>query len=286
MTTKISKILTILVTVLSLSFLGATAVSSIARTNWKEKAAEFPEKKAQELQTEITGLNQERDNYTALIGQTSKTIEIDQAAMLARETNLQQYAKTLETEDRKLREQNSTESQSAQEKLDVDKMRREEIQRLQAQYEELVSQREAAQSEVKRLRDLLYQERGVLQRAQRRQQSLQTALGQPVSEPYDPSADLIRAPGRSATPPARQPLPAKAQPGDALEDTPSDTADDPADDATATEADPSADGEMPAEEEMPAAEETTEEPGEDVPDDAEAAADDVPADEAAETPEN
>ncbi|MCY2967497.1 MAG: hypothetical protein NT069_28345 [Planctomycetota bacterium] len=205
MTTKISKALTVLVTVLSLAFLGATAVSSIARTDWKTKANEFPRAKTAELQVEIDKLKKQADDYAALTPLTVASIAADLTAMELKAARLNQYAVTLETEDKKLREINATTAVTAQAKLDTDKLRREEIQRLQAQYEELVSQRAAAQAEVLRLRDLLYQSRGVLQRAVRRNASLKDTLGQPTQALYDPTVDEENLPRLKPTAPGTLP---------------------------------------------------------------------------------
>ena len=49
---------------------------------------------------------------------------------------------------------------------------REDVTRLQSQYEDLVAQKEDALANVKRLRDLLFQAEGVLERVKRRQQAL------------------------------------------------------------------------------------------------------------------
>lgn len=223
MTTTISKVLTVLVTALSLAFLGATAVSSIARTDWKAKANEYPRTKAQELQTQIDLLKKQAEEYAALTPKTISAIDIDQKSMIAKAEALKTYAAQLEAEDKKARQQNDATAVTAQEKLDVDKARREEVVRLQAQYEELLSQRIAAEDELLRLKDLLNQSRGVLERAVRRNQSLKTSLGRTDAKPYDPAVDeetlppaKPRADGGSAVPgavrpsvrPEDQPIPA------------------------------------------------------------------------------
>jgi len=224
MTTTISKVLTVLVTALSLAFLGATAVSSIARTDWKGKANEYPRNKTQELQNQIEVLKKQAEEYAALTPKTIAAIDVDQKSMLAKAETLKAYAAQLESEDKKSRQQNDATAVTAQEKLDVDKARREEVVRLQAQYEELLSQRIAAEAELTRLRDLLNQSRGVLERAVRRNQSLKTSLGQADSKSYDPAVDeeslppaRPRADGGSAVPGAIRP----ATPA-AVEATPAD----------------------------------------------------------------
>ena len=171
MTTTISKVLTVLVTALSLAFLGAAAVSSIARTDWKVKANEYPRNKTQELQAKIDALKAEAANYAQQTPLVVGAIDVDQKSMIAKAEVLKNYSIQQESEDKKLRQQNDATAVAAQGKLDVDKARREEVVRLQAQFEELLSQRLAAEAEAARLRDLLNQSRGVLERAARRNQT-------------------------------------------------------------------------------------------------------------------
>ena len=211
MLTKISQSLTVLVTVLSLAFMGGAMASSIARTNWKEKVAnEYPRAKIQELQTQIDAFTKERENYAALVQPTLAAIDADQKAMVAKAGMLNEYARKLETDDVAAREANAASAVKAQQKLDTDKARREEVQRLFAQYEELLSQRQEAEAEVRRLRDLLYQSRGVLQRAEGRNSALKQALGQPVVQPYDPAQDELELP--KALKPSRLGPPLKKAP--------------------------------------------------------------------------
>ncbi len=207
MTTTISKVLTVLVTALSLAFLGAAAVSSVARTDWKVKANEYPRNKTQELAAEIERYKTEAANYAQQTPLVVAAIDVDQKAMITKAEVLKTYSSQQEAEDRKLRQQNDATAVAAQGKLDVDKARREEVVRLQAQFEELLSQRLAAEAEVARLRDLLNQSRGVLERAARRNQTLKLSLGRGESKPYDPAVDeetlppaRPRADGGSAVP--------------------------------------------------------------------------------------
>jgi hypothetical protein len=197
MTTTISKVLTVLVTALSLAFLGAAAVSSVARTDWKLKANEYPRNKTQELQGKIDLLKAEADNYAQQTPLVVAAIDTDQKSMIAKAEVLKAFSVQQESEDKKLRQQNDATAVAAQGKLDVDKARREEVVRLQAQFEELLSQRLAAEAEVARLRDLLNQSRGVLERAARRNQSLKVSLGRRDSKAYDPAVD------EDSLPPAR-----------------------------------------------------------------------------------
>lgn len=214
MTTTISKVLTVLVTALSLAFLGAAAVSSVARTDWKGKANEYPRNKTQELQGKIDALKAEAENYAKQTPLVVAAIDTDSKAMVTKADVLKAYSTEQEAEDKQLRQKNDAVAVTAQAKLDVDKARREEVVRLQAQFEELLSQRIAAEAEVSRLRDLLNQSRGVLERAARRNESLKTSLGRGDRKAYDPAVDedslppaRPRADGGSALPGAVRPVP-------------------------------------------------------------------------------
>jgi chromosome segregation ATPase len=83
----------------------------------------------------------------------------------------------LEAQAHTLSEQIEVEARKTQQKLDELKLRREEIKRLQTQYEELVAQRQFSQGEVRRLRDLVFQAQGVLERVERRRQQLKADGG-------------------------------------------------------------------------------------------------------------
>jgi hypothetical protein len=231
MTTTISKVLTVLVTALSLAFLGAAAVSSVARTDWKGKANEYPRNKTQELQGKIEALKTEAENYAKQTPLVVAAIDTDQKAMISKADVLKTYSTQQEAEDKKLRQQNDATAVAAQGKLDVDKARREEVVRLQAQFEELLSQRLAAEAEVARLRDLLNQSRGVLERAARRNQTLKTSLGRGDAKPYDPTVDEDSLPparprtdGGSALPGALRPVPLPNNPAEAENGTSAESA--------------------------------------------------------------
>lgn len=230
MTTTISKVLTVLVTALSLAFLGAAAVSSVARTDWKLKANEYPRNKTQELQGKIDALKAEADNYAQQTPLVVAAIDTDQKSMIAKAEVLKAFSVQQESEDKKLRQQNDATAVAAQGKLDVDKARREEVVRLQAQFEELLSQRLAAEAEVARLRDLLNQSRGVLERAARRNQSLKISLGRRDSKAYDPAVDedslppaRPRSDGGSAVPGAVRSVPLPKGAPDDMSDPQSET---------------------------------------------------------------
>lgn len=180
--TKTSKILTIVVTVFAIVFMGIAAVVSTVRTDWKEKATkEFPKSRISEQMTQIQDLDKE---ITALKSQqesAAKNIATDTQAIVAeqvgREAQLQMELAQLVEEAHTLAEQIEVDGKKVQLKQDEDKRLREEVTRLKAQYEDLVAQRVEAADTVKRQRDLLFQARGVLERVTRRMESLRAEQG-------------------------------------------------------------------------------------------------------------
>jgi hypothetical protein len=171
--TKLSKVLVVLVTVLAVGQLGVALVSSAARTDWKAKAAEFPRAKTQEWKSEAESFNRRRDDAARQTEEARKFIEIDGKALSARADAWAQSLSQLADQEHALRNQNAAEAVTVQARQDLDSARRAEVERLALQYQELVAQKEAALTEARRLRDLLYQSRGVLERALRRQQLLE-----------------------------------------------------------------------------------------------------------------
>lgn len=171
--TKISKVLVILVTVLAVGQLGVALVSTAARTDWKKRAAEFPRAKTQEWKTEAEGFNRRRDDAVRLTEEARRFIDIDSKALAARAESWNQTLAQWAEQEHALRNQNAAEAVKVQARQEVDAARRSEVERLALQYQELVAQKEAALAEARRLRDLLYQSRGVLERALRRQKLLQ-----------------------------------------------------------------------------------------------------------------
>jgi len=147
--TKISKVLVILVTVLAVGQLGVALVSTAARTDWKKRAAEFPRAKTQEWKTEAEGFNRRRDDAVRLTEEARRFIDIDSKALAARAESWNQTLAQWAEQEHALRNQNAAEAVKVQ------------------------AQKEAALAEARRLRDLLYQSRGVLERALRRQKLLQ-----------------------------------------------------------------------------------------------------------------
>jgi len=180
--TKTSKILTIVVTVFSIVFMGIAAVMSTVRTDWKEKATkEFPKARISEQMTQIGDLDKEIAALKAQQESAAKNIATDIQAIVAeqvgREAQLQKELAQLVEEAHALAEQIEVDGKKVQLKQEEDKRLREEVTRLKAQYDDLVAQRFEAVDTVKRQRDLLFQARGVLERVTRRMESLRAEHG-------------------------------------------------------------------------------------------------------------
>ncbi len=176
--TKTSKCLTILATVFSVLFMGVAVVMSTARTDWKEKATkEFPQSRITEQRTQIQDLDKEIESLTKQQEVAEASNKADSLAITAPEVGrvarLEVELANLIDQGRKIAAQVEDEARKVDAKQDEGKRLREEVTRLQSQYEDLVSQKEDAQANVKRLRDLLFQARGVLERVKKRQEALQ-----------------------------------------------------------------------------------------------------------------
>lgn len=178
---KYSRVLTVVVTVFAVSFMAVAAVAVAVRTDWRERIKKFPsseisdqQKQLSELDQKITATNEELQAWSAAVEADVKALT-DPAT--GSEAQLEAQLKSLEEQSHKLAEEIEVAARQAQFKLDELKLRREDAFRLQAQYDELVSQKQAAMGEVKRLQDLLVQAKGVLERAQHRQRSLQAPAG-------------------------------------------------------------------------------------------------------------
>lgn len=172
--TKFSKVLTIFVTVMCVVFMGVTAVTSIARTDWKAELAKYPSATLADQAKRIQELNDEIKATEDRVKAAETAIAADITAMGVRD------ARWVAELNQKLKAAHdlaaSVEAQAVQvqAKLDEGKLRREEVVRLTNQYEELVAQKEAAQAEVRRLRDLLFQSEGNLERVNRRNELLKS----------------------------------------------------------------------------------------------------------------
>jgi len=194
MWTRISKGLTIAVTVMSVLFLGIAALTSAVSTNWKARATKeypegFPKSEITKQQQTITELNADikkaEDEQQAAI----KAIEADTLALTApdtgREAQLQAEILQLIDQAHEIAVQVEAEAKKVQARQDEDTRLREEVIRLKSQYEDLIDQKQTALANVQRLRDLLFQARGVLERVQRRKAAL---------EEYDPRPSARRTP--------------------------------------------------------------------------------------------
>ena len=175
--TKTSKCLAIAATVFSVLFMGIAAVMSTAQTDWKEKATkEFPQSRIAEQRTQIQDLDKEIESLTKQQEVAEASNKADSLAVTApqvgRVARLEVELTGLIDEAHKIAEQVEAEARKVDTKQDEGKRLREEVTRLQSQYEDLVAQKLDAQANVKRLRDLLFQARGVLERVKKRQEAL------------------------------------------------------------------------------------------------------------------
>ncbi|HEY2253463.1 MAG TPA: hypothetical protein VGH74_20455 [Planctomycetaceae bacterium] len=171
--TKSSKALTIVLTVFSILFMGVAAVMSTVRTDWKEKATkEFPKSRISEQKEKINTLDKEIASLEKQQKDAAAAIQADVTSFLApqigREAQLETELEGLVKTIRDLAGQIETEAKKVQLKQDEDKRLREEVFRLKAQYDDLVSQKYDVQETVKRQRDLLFQAKGVLERVTHR----------------------------------------------------------------------------------------------------------------------
>lgn len=179
--TKFSRVLTILVTVLAVCFLGVAAVTTASRTDWKKVVTQdFTSKMLSDQKAQIDELDRDIKIATDLKTGSAEAIAADIKALTdpqtGREVVLERELEALIQQGHDLAEKAEAEARKTDARLDDLKLHREETVRLQNQFEELVSQKGAALVEVKRLRDLLFQAQGVLERAIRRHESLQQEL--------------------------------------------------------------------------------------------------------------
>ncbi|MFN0053356.1 MAG: hypothetical protein ACKV0T_14325 [Planctomycetales bacterium] len=191
--TKISRCLTILVTVLAVCFMGVAAMSTATRHDWKEVVTKtYPRAEITAQQEAIRALDEEINR----IGEAQKAavaaIEADIKALFQPETGrealLEKEFARLEAQAHELATQVELQARKTDERLDELKLRRDDTVRLQSQFEELVSQKVWAQGEVKRLRDLLVQARGILQRVESRRQALESQVDPSAYEDQEETA--------------------------------------------------------------------------------------------------
>ncbi len=201
--TKFSKVLTVVVTAFCVLFMGIAAVMSTAHTDWKKKATDdFPKSRITDQTTKIDGLRKEIESLDKQQKAAETGIAEDSLAITTPETGRVALLETelgqLIDEARKVADQVEEEAKKVGDKQDNDKRLREEVMRLKSQFEDLVAQKEDALANVKRLRDLLFQATGVLERVKKRQESLATEHGEKpnyAEEPASPQASF-RSPQR------------------------------------------------------------------------------------------
>jgi chromosome segregation ATPase len=190
--TRASKALVVAVAVFSIVFMGVAAVMSTVRTDWKEKATkEFPKSRIAEQQTQIDDLGKEIDSVTKQHEAAKAGIQADVQAIVApktgREAQREAERDQLIAEAHTIHEQIEAEAKKVETKQEEDKRLREEVTRLKSQYDDLVAHKDDALADVKRLRDLLFQARGLLERVRKRRDALE-AEGVRKAEEYDPDA--------------------------------------------------------------------------------------------------
>lgn len=179
---KFSRILTIFVTFLCVAFMSVAAVSVAARTDWKLAAQKtYPkatiteqQQKLQKLDESIAAVNAEQKTVLAAIDADVKALR---DPMTGREVELEKQLAQLEAQAQQVAKQIEEQARKADAKLETLALRRDDVSRLQNQFDEFVSQKQAAEAESKRLRDLLFQARGVLERVERRRQLLESQSG-------------------------------------------------------------------------------------------------------------
>jgi len=202
--TKASKVLAVAVAVFSIIFMGVAAVMSTVRTDWKEKATkEFPKSRITDQQTLLADLDKEIDTVTKLHDAAKAGIDADVQAIVAPKTGREalrekELAQLIE-EASSLSEQIEVEAKKVEAKQDIDKRLREDVTRLKSQYEDLVAHKEDALANVKRLRDLLFQATGLLERVKKRRDALE-AEGVKRAAEYEADSPPEKDASRAASP--------------------------------------------------------------------------------------
>jgi len=188
--TKASKVLTIVLTVFSIVFMGVAAVMSTVRTDWKDKATkEFPKSRIAEQTEKIANLDKEIAAYESQQKAAAAAIEADVQSFIApqvgREAQLEVELEKLVATVHELAGQIETEAKKVQLKQDEDKRLREEVTRLKTQYDDLLSQKYDVGNTVKRQRDLLFQAKGILERVLHRLELLKADAAGDGGYDYD-----------------------------------------------------------------------------------------------------
>ena len=190
--TKASKALTVALAAFSIIFMGVAAVMSTVRTDWREKATkEFPKSRITEQVEKIKELDEKIGSFETHQKEAAAAIEADVKSLfdpaVGREAQLEAQLAKLVEESNTLTAQIETDAKKVQLKQDEDKRLREEVTRLRAQYDDLVSQKYDVVETVKRQRDLLFQAKGVLERVQHRLELLKATAGKEVQYAPDPT---------------------------------------------------------------------------------------------------
>jgi chromosome segregation ATPase len=199
--TKASKVLTILVTVFCILYMGIAFVMWTVRTDWKERATkDFPKSRIAEQKTRIDELDKEIAATDKQHEESKKGIAADIAAITApqigREAQLEAEWATLSAEASAIAAQIDVEAKKVQVKQEEDRRLREDVHRLMNQYEDLVAQRNDTEADVKRQLDLLFQAKGVLDRVRLRAKLLDAEEGK---SDYESGSDRT-APAASRIP--------------------------------------------------------------------------------------
>jgi hypothetical protein len=178
---QFSRILTVFVTVLCVLFMGVTAVTTATWTDWRQIAQkQFPPGEISKQKDQIQGLEEEIRTVEAKQIAAEAAIQLDKTAFTdpatGREVALEKRLAEAVQKAGQLFAETEIQAKKVNAKLDELKLRRQDTVRLQNEFDELVSQKLASQAEAKRLRDLLFQARAVLERAEHRRQLLQKQL--------------------------------------------------------------------------------------------------------------
>lgn len=190
--TRFSRSLTIFVTILSIVFMGVAAVTTATSTDWKEIATKkFPKSRINEQQEQIRKLDESikatDDAQKLAIAAIATDIKALTDPATGREAELEKQLAATEQRAHELAQQIEAQARKAEAKLDELQLRREDTVRLANQFAELQSQKVATQAEVKRLQDLLFQARGMLDRVRRRHESLEAQIRGTPEAPETPA---------------------------------------------------------------------------------------------------
>lgn len=186
--TKFSKVLTVLATFLSIAFMGLAFVSwATALTDHRQRDTDL-KARIQPQKDRITQLDGEIARAENRLKDAQLAIAADLPAIKAREKLYQAQLDGLAKKSSELSTQIAASSKKAREVGDEASLRREEGIQLANQLAELRAQKADAETEKQKLTDLLVQAQGVLDRVQRRNETLKSDL------PYDEKPTEEKAP--------------------------------------------------------------------------------------------